>query len=143
MNILTFIKTDIPRAVFLAVVGLVLMAGTVHTARELNKYCAVRRTVPFSFYGDVFNGLGEVLRDEKYIGYFTDKDIKEPKYGAQFEQAQLALAPLILDLNNTHHRFVIFDCQNEKECWRKIKDINAQALKRSTLGTVLAITTPY
>ena len=143
MTILTFIKTNIPRAIFLVVVLVTVLIGSINTVLELNKYCAVRRRIPFFFYGDAFNGLGAALHDEKYLGYFTDKDIQNPKYGAQFEQAQLALVPVILDLNNTGHRFVLFDCQDEKKCLDKIAEIKARPLKRSSLGTVLAVTTPY
>ena len=143
MNILIFIKTNIPRAIFLAIVCLAILAGTVTSAVQLNKYCTARRAVPFSFYGDAFKGLAQVLQDEKYIGYYTDKNIDVPKYGAEFEQVQLALAPLTLDLNNTNHRLTIFDCADKQKCQAKIDEIKARPLKQSSLGTILAITAPY
>jgi hypothetical protein len=86
--------------------------------------------------------LADVLKGENYVGYYTDKDTDQPAYGAQFEQTQLALAPIILDLNTTNHRFVIFDCHDEKECWRKIAEVRARPLKRSNTGIILAITAP-
>jgi hypothetical protein len=156
MNISTFIKNNIPRALFLSLLCLAIPAGMVPSALDLNKYWTLRRAIPFTFYGDAFAGLNQVLAGEKYLGYYTDKDIQDPKYSAQFEQAQFSLAPLILELTDvsllksmggrvdhpTQHRFILFDCRDEKECWRTLAEIKARPLKRNTLGAVLAQTMP-
>ncbi len=141
-QILDFIKTNVPRSIFLALVTVAIVAGMANLTQELSGLCAARQKSPFSFYGDQFNGLTGVLKGEPTVGYYTDKDIDQPAYGAQFEQAQLSLAPIILDLNRTDHRFVIFDCRNEKECWRKIAEVHARPLKRSSTGIILATTMP-
>ncbi len=156
MDISNFIKINLPRALFLSLVSLAVMAGLVQSALELNKYWEVRHRVPFYFYGDGFAGLSPVLAGEKYLGYYTDKDIQDPKYSSQFEQVQLTLAPVILDRieisyqkkmeevlqGRAGHRYILFDCRDEKECWRKISEIKARPLKRNNLGAVLAITKP-
>ena len=141
-GISAFIKTSIPRSIFLMLIGIAVIAGLVSLAGELLKLSAARAKNPFSFYGDAFAGLSDVLKDEKYIGYFTDKDINQPAYGAQFEQTQLALAPIILDLNNTDRRLVIFDCNDERKCRQKVDEIHARPLKRSNTGIILAVTAP-
>jgi hypothetical protein len=156
MNISNFIKNNIPRALFLSLLCLAIPAGMVNSAFDLNKYWAIRRAIPFTFYGDAFAGLNQVLAGEKYLGYYTDKDIQDPKYSAQFEQAQLTLAPIILERTDVSfqktmeasirgtagHRFILFDCREEKDCWRKIAEIKARPLKRNNLGAVLAQTMP-
>jgi len=140
--VLLFIRTNIPRTAFLTLVCIAITIGLIGLTWELSKLSAARRDKPFSFYGEQFSGLADVLKGETYVGYYTDKDIQQPVYGAQFEQAQLSLAPLVLDLNQTNHRFIIFDCNDEKECWRKIAEVRARPLKRSNTGIILAVTVP-
>ncbi|MBF0486157.1 MAG: hypothetical protein HQL16_06560 [Candidatus Omnitrophica bacterium] len=141
MNIAIFLQSNKPRALFLLIVASAVIFGVFSGAEELNKIAVARQKVPFSFYGDAFIGLAEALKGETYLGYYTDVSIDVPKYGARFAQVQLALAPLILDLNNTSRRFVLFDCDNPQKCVEKIKEIKARPLKASNRGTILAITT--
>ncbi|NTV29868.1 MAG: hypothetical protein HGA80_07295 [Candidatus Omnitrophica bacterium] len=154
MNLISFIKSDLPRALFLCAIALAITAGTVHMSLDLNRTWLLRHKVPFSFYGDAFNGLSQALAGERYLGYYTDKDIKDPKYGAQFEQTQFGLVPLVLDRTDISgrpaaetdpghlagRRYILFDCRDEQACWRKISELHARPLKRSSLGAVLAIT---
>jgi len=56
---------------------------------------------------------------------------------AQFSQAQFALAPVILDLNNLNHRFLIFDCDDERRAFAAMQQIHAKPLKRN-MGIILA-----
>ncbi len=89
--------------------------------------------------GDQFKGLETIFNHIRTVGYYTDKNIEEPLVVAQFEQAQYVLAPTVLDLNNTHHPFVIFDCSSPEVALNKIKELGFQPLKANNLGVVLAL----
>ena len=96
----------------------------------------------FYFAGMRFSGLKDFLKGADYIGYYTDKNLSKSEYAAQFSQAQYILAPVILDLNNTSHRFILFDCTTEKKAFEKIKEIGAVAVKKNPYGIVLAENRP-
>ena len=57
---------------------------------------------------------------------------------AQFAQAQLVVAPLIMDLNNMEHEFILFDCTSDEKALAKIKEIGAVPVKRNRYGLILA-----
>jgi hypothetical protein len=140
MNIKTFITSHILRALFLSCVLCATLFGLIATARKLHDNFENRRAKPFSFYGNAFTGLAEALSGETYLGYYTDLDIADPRAGARFQQTQLILAPVILDLDNTAHRFVLFDCAEPRKCLNKIAEIKARPLKASNQGAILATT---
>ena len=92
----------------------------------------------FYFIGMRFSGLQGILKNVDYIGYYTDKDPADKITAAQFSQAQYILAPVILDLDNTSHRFILFNCSIEKKAFEIIEKIGAVPLKKNQYGIVLA-----
>lgn len=98
----------------------------------------IKRVMPFSFPGLRFSGLEAVFEGVERIGFYTDKDVTAGEYAAIFAQAQLVLAPTILDLNNLQHTFILFDCTREEMAMAKIKEIGAIPLKRNQYGIILA-----
>ena len=74
------------------------------------------------------------------IGYYTDKDLNQKQPAMQFAQAQLVLAPAILDtdINNPRHQFILFDCTTEKKALQKIQALGLIPLKRNNRGIILA-----
>ena len=100
-----------------------------HTRRQRN---------PYFFSGTIFSGLKKILKESKYVGYYTDKSMDLTPYAAQFAQAQYILAPIILDFNNTDHEFIFFDCLDEKAALKKIKEIKAIPFKKNKFGIMLA-----
>lgn len=139
MNIFQIIRADIPRSLFFLLIVLASAYGFMSQARTITSLQAKRQNIPYTFYGDLFTGLAETLHNERYLGYFTDKNIETPLYGAQFTQAQLGLAPLILDLGSTSRRFTLFDCLDTKSCLEKIQAIGARPLKITKQGLILTI----
>ena len=99
-----------------------------------------RKLIPYTFLGFKFSGLSELFRDHKidYVSYYTDKDLSVNQHLAQFSQAQYIVAPIILDLNNTKHEFILFDCTSEEKAFTKIKEIGAVALRKNKFGIILA-----
>lgn len=94
--------------------------------------------IPFYFQGFKFSGLDDILKDVKYVGYYTDKDLTVTHHLAEFAQAQYIVAPVILDLNNTKHKFILFDCTSEGKAFTKIREIGAIALRKNKYGIILA-----
>jgi hypothetical protein len=97
-----------------------------------------RQRVPYVFLGDRFRGIENFVGQAPYIGYFTDKNLDDNRSARQFAQAQLVLAPSILDLNNTGHEFIIFDCTSPAVAMAKIQEIGAKPLKANPYGIILA-----
>ena len=95
---------------------------------------------PVNFSGLKFSGLGDVLKNETLIGYTSDLDIKETKPLAEYEQAQYMLAPIILDVQQPFHKFVIINCSNDNAALAKLKELNARPLLRNQFGVILATT---
>lgn len=134
----TFFKDNPRRTLFLALVAVAAVAGSIHSAYKVGSLLAARQNKPVFFYGDLFEPIREILQTERYVGYYTDKDLKIPSNSAQMGQAQFILAPVLID-RSLNHRFILFDCQDERECWRKLHEIRAKAVKRSPTGVILAI----
>lgn len=98
----------------------------------------IRQRAPYTFLGDRFRGLETLIGKAPIAGYYTDKNLDDKVNAMQLAQAQLILTPIILDLNNTGHEFVIFDCTSPAAALKKIKDIGAQPLKANRYGIILA-----
>ncbi len=90
---------------------------------------ADRKTIPLHSLGFQFIGLENIFKDERVVGYYTDKDLKEPLAIAQFEQAQYMLAPTVLDLDHTHYRWVIVDCTSLQAAMEAIRRLGLTPLK--------------
>ena len=123
---------------FLALALLLAAFDSIDLLKKLAKTQYERQRHPFYFSGLKFSGLEDTLKNVDYIGYYTDKDLNLKENAAQFSQAQYILAPTILDLNNTSHTFILFDCTNEKKAMSKIKQVHAIAIKKNRFGIILA-----
>ena len=128
-----------PQPLLLTLTCFLIAVNTIDFTKQILLQKKVRGLMPFYFSGGLkFSGLEETLRGVAVAGYYTDKNLKEKSVAAQFSQAQYILAPTILDLNNTSHEFIFFDCANETESMKKIKEIGAVAVKRNNFGIILA-----
>lgn len=95
---------------------------------------------PIYFSGLKFSGLGEILEQESIIGYVSDLDLKEAGPLAEYEQAQYMLAPVVLDVMNPAHKFIIINPSNNTAALDKLKEFNARPLLRNQFGVILATT---
>ncbi|MBF0523014.1 MAG: hypothetical protein HQL24_08180 [Candidatus Omnitrophica bacterium] len=105
--------------------------------KEFFSYQKIRRFFPHQFAGYKFLGLQSVLKGEPIIGYYTDKNLDDPKNNKDFSQAQFVLAPIILDVNNMRHRYIILDCSNKDIALEKMNKLNASPVKVSSTGIIL------
>jgi hypothetical protein len=121
-------------------IGLILCAA--FSSAQLTLQVVAHQThpaaAPLHTLGQKFQGLEKVLNNQRAIGYYTDKNIEHPLVIAQFEQAQYLLAPAVLDLNNTDHPFVIFDCSSAEIAIAKMKELKLIPLKANNVGIILA-----
>ena len=123
---------------FMALLAIVILVNSFQLFKEITKMQKIRRIVPFYFSGSKFLGLEGILKNVKYIGYYTNKDFSVTQNVAQFSEAQYVLAPSILELNNTDHDFILFDCTTVEVALAKIKEMRAIPLKKNQYGIILA-----
>ena len=126
------------RFLFLIFVLVILTINSTELWVDVTSIEQRKQYIPFYFQGFKFSGLDDILKNVEYVGYYTDKDLTLNQHLAQFSQAQYIVAPVILDLNNTQHEFILFDCTSEEKAFAKIKEIGAVALRKNKFGIILA-----
>jgi hypothetical protein len=112
--------------------------NTASLAKEIARMRQVRVQLPYIFMGHKFSGLDNILKDSTHIGYFTDKDMNDRLNALQFAQAQYILTPVILERNNTDHAYILFDCEDEQNALKKMKELGAVPLRKNRFGIILA-----
>ncbi len=126
------------KGIFLCCVIASIIFNAFYLFKETAALSKSRKENPFFFSGSKFEGLGEILKSTGHVGYYTDKDFSNNQHVSQFAQAQYVLAPIVLDLNSTQRRFVLFDCTSEEIAFAKIKEIGYLPLKKNQYGIILA-----
>ena len=124
--------------IFWAFAVLIIAANAVQWTGQTMARLQNLSAIPFHSLGFKFMGLEKVLANQPYAGYYTDKNMENPLAIAQFEQAQYMLAPTVLDLNNTGHPLVFFDCTSPAAGMAKIKELGLQPVSASNTGIILA-----
>ena len=124
--------------VLLAFAALIIAANALQWTGQTLARLQNPSAIPFHSLGFQFMGLEKVLANQSYAGYYTDKNMENPLAIAQFEQAQYMLSPTVLDLNNTGHPLVIFDCTSPAAGMAKIKELGLQAVSINNVGIILA-----
>ena len=127
-----------PKHIFIALVSIILVLNAMQLGQELRRMKEIREKTPYIFIGVKFGGLKDILGNTSYIGYYTDKSMDNRVDALQFAQAQYTLAPIILDLNNTDHEYILFDCSQEQIAFEKIEEIGAIAIRKNQFGIILA-----
>lgn len=125
------------QSVLLIAFTVIIAINYTHLAQEVIQVSKIRRYQAHQPVGKIFYGLDNVFKGIPYIGYFTDKDLEEAAHNKQFSEAQYTIAPTILDINNTEHEFILFDCLDESLALKKIQEIHATILQKRG-GLILA-----
>lgn len=115
-----------------------VVLNTFSLYKEIRVLGQIRQRVPFIFMGNKFLGLEGILKNAERIGYYTDKDLDVNQPALQFAQAQYVLAPIILELNNPNHLFILFDCTTEETAMKKIQEAGLKPIKKNQFGIILA-----
>jgi hypothetical protein len=122
------------RKVFLTLLALVIAISIFQLTLKIIEHSKH----PSSFLGTQFQEIAPLFKNVRKAGYYTDKNIEHILAIAQFEQAQYILAPTILDLNNTQHALVIFDCSTPQVAMQKINELGLKPLRMNNAGIILA-----
>ena len=85
-------------------------------------------------YADLKKGLAGV----REAGFLTSGNETAEGNDGQFMLAQYMLAPTVLDLNNSTHRYSVLDCANPQEALGILKIINAKPIYVNAFGKILA-----
>lgn len=112
--------------------------NTVVLWEELRRINGLKKAIAHQNIGYQFAGLEDVTKDVKYIGYFTDGDIKKKYYEKMLTQAQYRIAPTIIDYNNPNHEFMLLIYSNKALAQVKLREIGAEALLENQYGIIYA-----
>ncbi len=88
--------------------------------------------------GFQYADLKEGLQGVPIAGFLTGGNETAEGNDGQFMLAQYVLAPTVLDLNNTTHRYTILDCTTPQEALGMLKIINAKPVHVNAFGKILA-----
>ena len=88
--------------------------------------------------GYEFVNFKSFLKGVKEVGFVTDKDMSPEKNDGQFLMAQHALAPIILDLNNPNHEFIIIDSTSLIVALDMNQRLNAHFIQVNEFSKILA-----
>ncbi len=128
---------SLTKKILWSAIAVLALVNIIHTAMNLTSIYPRRKPVAFNFSGEKFNGLQTLLKNEKYVGYYTDRNIADPRPMMELLQAQYTVVPLILDPNTLEHRFIIVNCDNVPAAIEKFKALGARAVTRTSLGIFL------
>jgi hypothetical protein len=118
--------------------GAMLMLNATQLTKSLREKRIQYAQHPHVFWGIKFAGLNEILKDARHIGYLTSKDLNDYFTALQFAQAQYVLAPIILELNNPNHEYILLNYENPLMAINRAKAIGARPVKINPFGIVLA-----
>jgi len=96
------------------------------------------RRIKFLEPGHEHLDFKDFLGGAKEIGFLTDKDMSAEKNDGQFLKAQYALAPLLLDLNNPNHEFLIIDPTSIFSALEINQDLKADFVHVNGFNKILA-----
>lgn len=92
--------------------------------------------------GYQFEDIRKILKQEKIVGYLTDRNISPEKNDQEFLLAQYMLAPTIVEVNNHSYQFLILDYTNPSAVINKLKEIKAKPIYKNMYNKVLALQRP-
>ncbi len=133
-----FYSLRLSQKLFILVMALSLLMNLPSLNKEIKQVSLLRKHLPYTLAGNKFTGLERIFKNVEMVGYYTDKSMDTNRYAMQFSQAQYALAPTILDLNNTDYSLILFDCTSPQVAINKMKEVGAIPLIKNPYGIILA-----
>ena len=121
----------------------ILIIITILNIRELSLQIILhqnhRESMKLHNLGDQFKGLEEILKGQRTVGYYTDKNIEESLVVAQYEQAQYVLAPTVLKINDLSYPMAIFDCTSPAVAIAKMQAEGFKPIMANNTGIIVAV----
>lgn len=115
-----------------------LLCNILNLTRLYKKIAKLNETLPFTLPGREFNDFQQPLDGITKAGFLTDKDMSPEKNDGMFLKAQYALAPLVLELGNAQHTYLILDYQNYLSALEAMQRYDAVPLAMNSYGKILA-----
>ena len=105
----------------------------------LNQYRQIRvDPEPIIKPGYEFADLPALLKNERAIGYFTDLDFSAESLDTKnFLAAQYRLAPVVLEVNNLHHRLILIDASNSLAAFNLMENLPGTPFYLNPYGKLL------
>ena len=128
----------IPQYLFCLIFLVLTVTNGFVLKEEIRRIYNYKKILDYNIVGYQFAGIETFLEDVEYMGFFTDKDMNNPKNAKLFAHAQFALAPIVLDFNNLNHKYIIFACSSDGIAELYMNKINAVALGRNQFGIIIA-----
>ncbi len=138
MNFSRVKPRTVPQFLFCLALIVLTITNSVVLKEEIRRIYNYKKILDFNVVGYQFAGIEAFLKDVEYMGYYTDKDMDDPKNAKLFAHAQFALAPIVLDFNNLNHKYIIFACSSDGVAHLEMNKIKAIALGRNQFGIVIA-----
>ena len=120
--------------IILAAIALMSAVQLFQTVRNLAAIYPVKKPAAFAFAGTKFDGMQVFFKGERYIGYYTDLGMDNPRANMELLQAQHTLTPYILDPTSINHKYVIVNCQDIPGAIKKFQALGATPLTRVNAG---------
>ena len=117
---------------------LILAVNVFLTFQETKVILKLKKIFPYNNIGQPFAGLEKLTRNITYIGYYTDQSLDEKGPAKLFAQAQLMLAPAVLDFNNLNRPYLLLVCSSERIALEKIKEAGAVAITKNNQDMIFA-----
>ena len=122
----------------LILLGFILLINIEPMFLEYKKVHDSRKLGPHNLVGYKFFGLEQYLKNEEFVGYYTNENMEDKDPQKLFAHAQYILAPTILDFGNFDHEYILLVCSSEAEAFRKMNEIDAQPLLKNQYNVILA-----
>ena len=106
------------------------------------KFIKSSRNFDERYPGVEFADLKEKLPGQATVGFLTDKDMSPERNDGQFLAAQYILAPIVLDLNNDRHTYLIFDCLDPLSVSQMTQKLSATIIATNPYNKTLAVKNP-
>ena len=118
----------------------VVLTNMIVYSEEIRRILSINKVMDHQIIGFEFGGLDELMKDEEYIGYVSDKNVNDKNGSKEYAQLQYLLAPTIVELDATHYKYTILYCNNEKICFDIAKKVGAKPLRRNQYGVIVTQT---
>lgn len=122
----------------LILLGLNLLLNIEPIFLEYKKIHDSRKLGPHNLVGYKFFGLEQYLKNEEFVGYYTNDNIEDKDPQKMLAHAQYILAPTIVDFGNFDHEYILLVCSSKEEAFRKMNEIDAQPLLKNQYNVILA-----
>ncbi|MFA5059569.1 MAG: hypothetical protein WC676_02980 [Candidatus Omnitrophota bacterium] len=126
----------------LAFLILIIAGNALSLFKNYQKSAQTKGIIQFTEPGFEFARFKKYLKNERIIGFLTDKDMSSERNDGQFLSAQFALAPTVLDLNGLSHQFFIIDATNLVNASEMTKKLNLNPLHVNEHEKILAEKNP-